>query len=87
CADAGYSKKDVKRILWEQGRLPVDWFPDDVADIKRSLGLVFDGMVPLTGSPDDLVIIVAGGPSGLHTTFVPTMGVGHPAITKPITLN
>ncbi|MDO8674448.1 MAG: hypothetical protein Q7O66_23835 [Dehalococcoidia bacterium] len=87
CADAGYSKKDVKLILWEQGRLPIDWFPDDVAEIKRSLGLVFDGMVPLTGSPDDLVIIVAGGPSGLHTTFVPTMGVGHPAITKPITLN
>ncbi|MDO8670175.1 MAG: hypothetical protein Q7O66_01940, partial [Dehalococcoidia bacterium] len=55
-----------------------------VAAEKYTLGLVFDGMVPLLGQPDELVIIVAGGPSGLHTTFVPSMGVGHPAITKPI---
>ncbi|MDO8670250.1 MAG: hypothetical protein Q7O66_02325 [Dehalococcoidia bacterium] len=84
CADAGYSKQDVKRILWERGRLPIDWFPEDVAAEKYTLGLVFDGMVPLLGQPDELVITVAGGPSGLHTTFVPSMGVGHPAITKLI---
>ncbi|MDO8670213.1 MAG: hypothetical protein Q7O66_02140 [Dehalococcoidia bacterium] len=85
-ADAGLSKLDVKRILWERGRLPVDWFPDDIAELKRSLGLVIDGMVPLVRKPEDLILIVAGGPSGLHSTFVPTFGASSLPVTKRVKL-
>ncbi|MDO8670967.1 MAG: hypothetical protein Q7O66_05995 [Dehalococcoidia bacterium] len=86
CADLGMSKKDVKRILWERGRLPVEWFPEDVIGEKRTVGLVIDGMVPLVANPDDLILVVAGGDSGLHTTFVTTFATSHHSATKLIRL-
>jgi len=39
--------------------------------------------VPICHKPEDLMVIVAGGPGGLHTTTCPTFG-DTVAVTKAI---
>ncbi|MBI2865441.1 MAG: hypothetical protein HYX94_12880 [Chloroflexi bacterium] len=71
---AGLAKSDVKRVLWERARISLDLFPPGLAKLQRSRGRVVDGKVVLVPKPESLMILVAGGPSGLHSTHVPTFG-------------
>ncbi|MBI2865368.1 MAG: hypothetical protein HYX94_12510, partial [Chloroflexi bacterium] len=70
-AGVGLSKQQVKQILWERARLPMGLLPSWLAEEKRGCGLVAEGMMLLTDKPERLTIVVAGGPSGLHSTYVP----------------
>ncbi len=82
-AEAGWSRDDVQRYLFERARLPARqmraafdpplWEPwmHAVAD---------DGFLPLTGHPDNYRILVAGGP-GKHSSVLFSWGV-----TKSVTL-
>ncbi|MBI2863936.1 MAG: hypothetical protein HYX94_05175 [Chloroflexi bacterium] len=83
-ANVGLSKQQVKQILWERARLPMGMLPPWLADEKRACNLVEDGMMLLTDKPERLTLIVAGGPTGLHSTYVPIMGGGQAPITKVI---
>ncbi|MBI2864279.1 MAG: hypothetical protein HYX94_06915 [Chloroflexi bacterium] len=85
-ANVGLSKQQVKQILWERARLPMGLLPPWLAEQKRACNLVVDGMMLLTDKPERFTIIVAGGPSGLHSTYVPVRGSGVPTITRPIKL-
>jgi len=84
-ADAGYSKLDVKRYLYEHTKLRLgDFSPENIErrfrgkfDIYRDATL--DEAVPLVRQPEDLLIAVIGG-AGKHSAFVPTFGA-----TKPVT--
>jgi hypothetical protein len=82
-AEAGWSREDVERYLFEQARLPARhmraafdpplWEPwmhavDD------------DALLPLTGHPDNYRVLVAGGP-GKHSSVLLSWGV-----TKSVTL-
>ncbi|HZP28951.1 MAG TPA: hypothetical protein VFC99_08360, partial [Acidimicrobiia bacterium] len=79
----GWTRRDVSAYLFEKARLPatilrrsfdvVSWEP-----WKLALG---DGdLVPMTGDPDNIRVLVAGGP-GKHSSVIPSWG-----ITKSVTL-
>ena len=78
-ATSGWSKADLKRAIWERARVRLDRFSREnrerfaVTDPARFKDRPADAEVALCGSPDDLMLIVAGGP-GKHSAIVPTFG-------------
>ena len=75
----GWSKAEVKRRLWERIRIRLDRFSaENLARFATIAPASFsnrpgDAEIPWCASPDDLMIIVAGGP-GKHSSLVPTFG-------------
>ena len=68
-------KSDFKEYLWEKVRFPYEQLSRrHREDIDRQSGRVIDGLIPMTRTPDEWLIMVTGGPGGLHSTFVPTFG-------------
>lgn len=78
-ASAGFSKRDVRSYFFEHARMPV----------KQLLGRVYNGtdpwppwidttidsaMVPMVASPDDFIVVVAGG-DGRHSAWMPAWNV------------
>jgi hypothetical protein len=78
-AASGWSKSDLKRRLWERIRIRLDCFSAEnlarfaTIDPKQFAGRPGDAEIPWCASPEDLMIIVAGGP-GKHSSLVPTFG-------------
>lgn len=78
-ASSGWSKAEVKRRLWERVRVRLDRFSAEnlarfaIVDPARFAGQPPDAEVAWCLSPDDLMVIVAGGP-GKHSSLVPTFG-------------
>jgi hypothetical protein len=78
-AASGWGKADVKRALWERARVRLGAFGAEnlarfaVIDPSRFAGRPPDAEVAVCASPDDLMVIVAGGP-GKHSAIVPTFG-------------
>jgi len=82
------SKADLKRHLWEQSKMPLKSLSKK--EIERAHDsrthefgkLTPDMLLPISPSPDDVQIIVAGGP-GTHSTYVPCFGNSR-AVTREI---
>jgi hypothetical protein len=78
-AGSGWSKAELKRRLWEKARVRLDRFSAEnlarfaIIAPERFVGRPPDADVPWCVSPEDLVIIVAGGP-GKHSSVIPTFG-------------
>jgi hypothetical protein len=78
-ASSGWSKRDLKRAFWERARLPLVAFsPENLArfaviDPARFRDRPPHETVALAASPDDVMVVVAGGP-GKHSAIVPTFG-------------
>jgi hypothetical protein len=78
-AGSGWSKAELKRRLWERARVRLDRFSAEnlarfsIIAPERFVGRPPDADVPWCVSPDDLVVIVAGGP-GKHSSVIPTFG-------------
>jgi hypothetical protein len=76
---AGLSKADVKRELWVRSRMAAGRMTDrDRARVLDSRKDEFDEigpdtLLPISIRPDDIQIIVAGGP-GTHSVYVPCFG-------------
>jgi len=76
---SGMDKAAVKRVLWEQSKMAVRQL--SVKEIERArasrtaeLGeLTDDTLLPISPRPEDIQLIVAGGP-GTHSVFVPCFG-------------
>jgi hypothetical protein len=72
----GWSKAEVKRRLWEAsklraGRSKGSEFERLTNGRRAELGeLGADSLVPISEKPDDISIVVAGGP-GSHSVFLP----------------
>ena len=85
---AGLSKADVKRELWERSKMPASRMTDrDLLRVHDSrteeLGRIGpDTLLPISLRPQDICIIVAGGP-GTHSVYVPCFGNSY-AVTMPI---
>ncbi len=79
----GLTKAEVKRRLWELSKLPAHRFAaKDLMRLKHTRGAELgaargtisdDTLIPISYKPDDIAIIVAGGP-GTHSVYVPTFG-------------
>jgi hypothetical protein len=78
-AAGGWSKRDLKRAFWDRARVRLSAFsPENLArfasiDASRFRGQGPDDAVALTATPDDVMVVVAGGP-GKHSAVVPTFG-------------
>jgi hypothetical protein len=87
-AGDGYGKQEVKSYLFDHTKIPLGRFaPGNRALIVKyrstSLGsLNDDSLIPLADRPEDIVVVVVGGP-GPHSVLVPTFGETK-AVTKPI---
>ena len=88
---AGWSKAEVKRRLWEAskmraGRSRGSEF-ERLANARRAeLGEIGpDTIVPISEQPEDITVIVAGGP-GSHSVFVPVSAHTR-SVTKEVVLS
>ena len=87
-ANGGYSKVEVKRFIWEYGRIPFGSIPrgnltsfskkllKQYADFDPAFG------VPIADKPEDIVIVVMGG-TGTHSLSVQTR-LASENVTVPI---
>jgi hypothetical protein len=89
----GYSKVDVKRYLYEHGRVRLDMLSEENIERRVRKWPVYknefaeagpDCLIPLMKSVDNLYVIVLGGP-GKHSAYLPTFGATHP-VTRPLKL-
>jgi hypothetical protein len=77
---AGMSKADVKRELWTRSRMAAKHLSDGemlrtLASRKAEFGgeITPETLLTISQSPDDIGILVAGGP-GTHSVYVPCFG-------------
>jgi hypothetical protein len=85
-AEGGFSRADAQRYLWETARNPVG----KIHDVRTANWPAWvnpedpEAMVPITEKPEDIRIMVAGGP-GKHSCFIPTFGFQR-SVTRAISL-
>lgn len=72
-SDAGYSKDDVKSFLWQHATFRESEMPEEM---RFAMGhpAVIDGRVYPCGSPEDIIVLVAGGPEPYHAMYMPNFG-------------
>lgn len=85
CASAGWSRRDVASYLHERARLPA-------GEMRRAFALrawapwlealADDESMPMTEHPDNIKVLVVGGP-GKHSSVVPSWGMTT-SITIPV---
>lgn len=80
------TKQSVKEFLFERSKIPVDRFPPQEVLPTHPMGerVVMDGKVCVARRPEDILVVVAGGPEPYHTTLCPSFGDSW-AVTKKIT--
>jgi hypothetical protein len=84
----GYSKRDVKRRLWELSKMPANRMSvRDLLRVRESRGAELgeigpDTRLTIAQRPEHIMVMVAGGP-GTHSTYVPCFGNSH-AVTREI---
>jgi hypothetical protein len=74
-ADAGWTKDQFRKALWQQPRTPLSAFPESIqkraALAKEFLGPVTpETLLRITMTPDSLHIVIAGG-AGKHSHWFP----------------
>ncbi len=79
-AGAGLSKADVAAEIWARSAIPVGRFPASAHPDPPYVFIEHDGRVYPVASPEQIYVIVAGGPEPTHATVVPS----HPSC-RPVT--
>jgi len=80
-AKDGFGKRDVKEWLHQRARVPLERYNPETIMVR--FHPVPDGPVPIVSTPDDLAIIVLGGP-GKHSSWIPTFGGTTRSVTREI---
>ena len=81
--DDGWTKDDVKKYIHEKAIVPVEL--GDRGGRKLDEKWIIEGMVKITRSPEDVVLVVAGGP-GRHSMVAPGFGTSSESVTLPLML-
>ncbi|MPZ79549.1 MAG: hypothetical protein GEV28_03765 [Actinophytocola sp.] len=68
--DAGWTKDRVRARLWERARVPLDRLAPGIAG-RVAPRAAEEGVLPAALAPEDITIMVAGGP-GTKATLLPT---------------
>jgi hypothetical protein len=92
-ADDGWDKPGIRRYLWERCGLPArDLVPDEewgegLPEATRAKLTDPDARVPKFRSPENLVVLVAGGTAGRFSAVIPgfTFPGGSQLVIEPIT--
>jgi hypothetical protein len=80
----GWSKNNIKEWLYEHTKIHISELPDEPHMILRPEYMTMDGdYLCLCKKPEDLVVIVAGGPEPYHAAYFPNFGDTELSI-KPI---
>lgn len=79
----GWMKDDVKRYVHENTRVSVELGDRGGRELDEKW--ITDDMVRITRSPDDVVLVVAGGP-GRHSMIAHGFGTSSQSVTLPLTL-
>ena len=92
-AGDGFSKEDVKKFIWERAGYRMKDLPDETFNqrVKRrpDLKLTRDSVIPVTDTPDDILVVVAGG-DGSQSQYIHVWGQSTPeggstrSVTRPI---
>ena len=82
-ADDGWEKVDIKSYIYENTLVPVKLA--DRGGRKLDKQWITDDQVKITRSPEDVVLLVAGGP-GRHTMIAHGFGTSSESVTHPLTL-
>ncbi|MCH8897579.1 MAG: hypothetical protein IIC33_04720, partial [Chloroflexi bacterium] len=80
-AGDGFNKRDIGNWLGERAVIPLERYTQRTL-IER-FGQVPERPVPMVATPEDLTIIVLGGP-GKHSSWVPTFGGTTHSVTREI---
>ena len=85
-AQDGYDKRTLRDYIFEHARVPREIWKRGGCYNERMNADDFPGAaaIPFIKKPDDLIVIVAGGP-GRHSCWMPTVGNIALSATKPIT--
>lgn len=78
-------KKAVKEYLFEHSKIPADRFParEVFPMVPLAERVIRDGKVCVAQRPEDILLVVAGGPEPSHITY--SASFGHTcAVTRPI---
>jgi hypothetical protein len=96
CARHGMSKDDVRRYLWQHGRWrrqdwEKSWLNERIVANRRWPGWVEEaakaGDIPATLTPDDIVLVVAGGDIPIpQNAYCPSWGFPPARITREVRL-
>lgn len=80
-AGDGFSKRDVKKFVWETAAYRMRDVPDDTfyqrAKRRPDLQLKRDSVIPVTDKPDDILVVVAGG-DGSQSQYIHVWGQSTP---------
>ena len=84
--DQGFTtRRSVQEFLFEHARIPMHRFPprEIVPSKPMSIRTMIDGKVCVVQKPEDILIVVAGGPEPYHITYCPSVG-NSVAITRRV---
>jgi hypothetical protein len=77
---AGLSKADVQQEIWQYARLPRSRFPETVRPQPPNVWLEDGDDILVVKRPENVLLVVAGGPEAHYATVMPT----HPSVV-PVT--
>ena len=82
--EQGFTKQRVKEWLFEHCKIPISQFPQETSVINYEEGFVRDGdRVCPCRQPEDILIVVAGGPEPYHAFYCGNFGDTW-AVTRPV---
>ena len=73
-ASAGFSKADVQQYLYANSGIPEKEIPAKLERRQRIAAVTSNGIVRQVRRPEDIMIVVAGGPEPYHAMVMPTFG-------------
>jgi hypothetical protein len=74
-ADLGYSKKDIRQFLWEKARIPYDKaVAYGMKGNYKTCGIPEGEPLPISKTPNSLIIAVCGGEQSGHAYFMSNQG-------------
>ncbi len=82
---AGLTREDVSSYLYERARIPAKVFRRHFQELAWATWMKIvddDALLPMTGHPDNIRVLVSGGP-GKHSLVVPSWGMTRSA-TVPV---
>ena len=77
----GFTKADIRDWLHRHARVPLERYTE--ATMLERFGQIPGAPIPMVATPEDLAIIVLGGP-GKHSSWVPTFGGATRSVTREI---
>jgi hypothetical protein len=85
CAQRAMSRDDVSSYLFDRARMPASTFRhhfEELAWTQWMKTVPDDHMLPMTGEPGNIKVVVAGGP-GKHSLVIPSWGMTR-SVTLPV---